>query len=635
MLQAAGWQGLVFIDTIGHCAGAVLFGLLIVLLLRDSNFRPTPRNRLSLIAALLVFFWNIAELIVLQAGVPLGSRYRFAVYLSFCCLSILPAVLLHISLRPRLRSVAMAGYGISLISILSQYPGRAPLEAARSQFSLLLLTFGFALLSLGVWLPSEFLARRRGDTDSPNRVAFLALFILATSYFHFQTGHTSTLWVGEAIWRHASIPIALLVLLRDYRFFLLDVFLRFTVSACWIALWVWAWYSLNAYYRLDALALSSQFHRGLAVTAVCILLYLLARSLQYVQLVFTRVAFRRPPLDPLASALQNLSGENESELLEAASAVVARNYKCSRWKLDAELAAGAVPETGPIVVEPASKSRSEIPDWAILCLSMRSVQGSGSRLFLGPRAGGRRFLHEDLLDLQKVCAILVERVERFRNDELGRLVGQAELRALQAQINPHFLFNALNTLYGTIGRGSPQARQLVLNLAELFRARLQTNRAYLPLREELELVRAYLEIEGLRLGSRLQSEIEVDAGLSEAPVPVLAIQPLVENAIRHGVDRAGNVRMKLAVHSSGAGLTVVVKDSGPGFSAEPASTGTGCGLENVRKRLRLCYGESSRLVIESDRTGATVWFSIPTLSLPVSPSIPEFTAPALAGQRRA
>ena len=623
MLQALGWHGLVFIDTIGHCAGLVLFGLLTLLLLRDSNFRVTRRNRLSLLAGVLVLSWNAAELAGLQAGQSLDNQSRFASYVSFCCLAVLPAVLLHISLGGRLRPVAWAGYAISFASIVSQYPGRTVLRVEQSQFSLLLLTFGFALLSLGVWLPSEFLARRRAMFAPPNRVAFLSLFILATTYLHFQSGHNSSVWVGEAIWRHASIPIALLVLLADYRFLLLDVFLRFTVSACWIAMWVWAFYTLGARYGLSAWAFSSSFRRGLAVTAVCILLYCLARSLQQVQRVFTRVAFRRPPLDELVSALQNLSCETEIELLQAAGSLLASHCKCTQWRVEADLPGEAVGETGPSVVEQGFKARGSFPEWSILVLSLRFVQGSDARLFLGSRAGGRRFLSEDLLDLQKVSAVLVERVERFRNDEMGRLVGQAELRALQAQINPHFLFNALNTLYGTIGRGSPEARQLVLNLSEVFRARLQTNRTYVPLKEELELVRAYLEIESLRLGKRLRSEIDIDTSLNEASVPILVIQPLVENAIRHGADKFGNVSLKLAVSRLGNGLRVVVEDAGPGFSADPATAGPGYGLNNVRKRLKLCYGDSGKLDIDSKMggamsniRGARVSFSIPALSTP-------------------
>src|SRR5664279_3195397 len=108
--------------------------------------------------------------------------------------------------------------------------------------------------------------------------------------------------------------------------------------------------------------------------------------------------------------------------------------------------------------------------------------------------GGRRYWSEDLEDMRRLGAALVEQVERFRAEELKRLVSQAELRALQAQINPHFLFNAFNTLYGTIDRGSREARRMVLNLADIFRYFLQSHRTVIPLSEELRIVRDNLEI---------------------------------------------------------------------------------------------------------------------------------------------
>src|SRR5258708_19327823 len=110
------------------------------------------------------------------------------------------------------------------------------------------------------------------------------------------------------------------------------------------------------------------------------------------------------------------------------------------------------------------------------------------------------------------------------------LVAQAELRALQAQINPHFFFNALNTLYGTIARENGPARRLVLRLADLFRYSFAPDRGFVALEEELRIVRAYLEIEDLRLRPRLSFEIEIDEPARSVRAPALSIPPLAENA---------------------------------------------------------------------------------------------------------
>jgi len=145
-------------------------------------------------------------------------------------------------------------------------------------------------------------------------------------------------------------------------------------------------------------------------------------------------------------------------------------------------------------------------------------------------------------------------MERFRAEELERLVAQAELRALQEQINPHFLFNALNTLYGVIDRTSWDARRMVLNLSEIFRYFLQGDRTVIPLSEELQIVQAYLEIECLRLGNRLKSELRIDESVRSAMIPILSIQPLVENAVKHGVaSKSGSGMVSLAAKKQATG----------------------------------------------------------------------------------
>jgi two-component system sensor histidine kinase LytS len=233
-------------------------------------------------------------------------------------------------------------------------------------------------------------------------------------------------------------------------------------------------------------------------------------------------------------------------------------------------------------------------------------------LALGSRTGGRRYLSEDIEVLERLAAIVSEQVERIRNAEMQALVSQAELRALQAQINPHFLFNALNTLYGTIARENASARHLVLNLAGLFRYSFAENRGLIRIEQELDIVRAYLEIEELRLGPKLRTEIDVDGEVLQAEVPVLSIQPLVENAVKHGVAprrSAGFVRLRIWKDAE----TITVEVSNSGAFREPTRTAgrEGVGLANVRRRLALCYGNENNLEISSAGDVTVVRFSIP------------------------
>jgi two-component system sensor histidine kinase AlgZ len=197
----------------------------------------------------------------------------------------------------------------------------------------------------------------------------------------------------------------------------------------------------------------------------------------------------------------------------------------------------------------------------------------------------------------------------MRRQELARLAAQAELRALQAQIHPHFLFNALNTVYGTIPREAAGARKMVLNLAEIFRYFLQSDKTFVPLAHEMAIVRAYLEVEQGRLGPRLAVEFDVDDESLATPIPVLSIQPLVENAIKHGVSQRTGPGYVHVQAKGGAELRVTVTNS----AGETADQGPGVGLQNVRRRLEICYGAAASLEL---RVGAET--AVAELRIPVT-----------------
>jgi hypothetical protein len=178
-----------------------------------------------------------------------------------------------------------------------------------------------------------------------------------------------------------------------------------------------------------------------------------------------------------------------------------------------------------------------------------------------------------------------------------------ELEALQARINPHFLFNTLNSIAALIREDPARAENMTLQLSALFRYTLQAPRAGLvTLGEELVIVQGYLAIEHERLGARLTSEIDVDASLTDQRIPALTVQPLVENAIKHGIATSvagGSVRVR--GWREGDLVHVAVVNTGGG---EPESAGTGEGLENVRRRLRATFGGRSSVTLRTS-AGAT------------------------------
>ena len=205
------------------------------------------------------------------------------------------------------------------------------------------------------------------------------------------------------------------------------------------------------------------------------------------------------------------------------------------------------------------------------------------------------------------------RASRDRELESLRLqaeLTQAQLATLRAQIQPHFLFNTLHTVASLVRDGrSEAATATIARLGELFRLTLgHAQRNEVPLREELGFVRAYLDIEQTRFSDRLTTRLEIDPAALDARVPTMVLQPLVENAIRHGIARDPSARL-VAVRARrvNGSLRVEVIDDGPGVGdASGSEPHDGLGLSNTRARLSRLYGESGRLALQSGPGGGTV-----------------------------
>lgn len=176
---------------------------------------------------------------------------------------------------------------------------------------------------------------------------------------------------------------------------------------------------------------------------------------------------------------------------------------------------------------------------------------------------------------------------------------EAQLAALRFQINPHFLFNALNAVTALIGAGrNVEAETVVIRLSEFFRASLTAAPSQLvPLEEELDLVGSYLDIEAARFGDRMIVDIDLPDAVRGALVPHLLLQPVVENAVKHGVARAKHpVTITLGAVRRGEDLHIrIVDDGGGGISPDLAANGTGIGLANVTGRLQALFGEAASI----------------------------------------
>ncbi len=196
------------------------------------------------------------------------------------------------------------------------------------------------------------------------------------------------------------------------------------------------------------------------------------------------------------------------------------------------------------------------------------------------------------------------RERELRAAELERSLVQAKLQALQMQLNPHFLFNTLHSISSLMHKDIEAADQMIARLSDLLRAALQgSSTQEVELREELELLQRYLEIEQIRFGGRLTIKVEVTAEALEAQVPNLLLQPLVENAICHGIaPLARPGRINVRAHRDNGELNLEVSDDGRGL-AERQPLREGVGLTNTRARLRELYGPAHQFELVSGADG--------------------------------
>jgi len=189
--------------------------------------------------------------------------------------------------------------------------------------------------------------------------------------------------------------------------------------------------------------------------------------------------------------------------------------------------------------------------------------------------------------------------QEFQLLSLEKLKTKAELDALQARINPHFLYNALNSIAGLVHEDADKAEKMTLLLSKLFRFTIGTqDQHFNSIENELEIVRTYLEIEQVRFGNRLTYTVEVEPGLESLRIPRFLLQPVVENAVKHGISKvSGPGRIEVKLVKKQEQLSCYIYDNGPAFAD---NFFTGYGLQSIQDKLKLLYGENASLDIQND-----------------------------------
>ncbi|MEZ5398376.1 MAG: histidine kinase [Bryobacteraceae bacterium] len=585
------------INAAGHAAGVLLFAHMLYLIVR-TGASPEIR-RLPALSAGIALLWNLLSLIALGFTESGSATHRFLAASSFSALSLLPAVLLAMSLpAATFRTTVRAGYVLSAIAVVAHWAELTFEPAPLHRAGLAAITIGFGLLTARAVLQLLWREPNPSRAALPRLLATMSLFLFAISFVHFGDGHTHQAWSEELLIHHAGIPLALFLLLQDWRFLMVDAFVRLVVNvllALMMAVGVW-WLAGGGEAVVLVLAMSLGFAAFAGMRPV-------------LQRALTRLLFRQPPPELIAPAMRAAreSSADESQYWQRSLETIATLMKADAigWRSE--------PANGEPPVAPAMASELSTPlaQGAAVVIPVRLAAGEARWGLLGERRGRQPYLSEDLALLARLAGQIAEDVEQIRQIEARRLISEAEFRALQAQLHPHFLFNALNALYGAIPKEAAPARRMLLSLSDVFRYFLRAGRDMVTVEEEMQVVRSYLAIESARLGARLQVEVEAAAAAMRERIPVLTVQPLVENAIKHGV--AANPKggwLRIDVWRDNGHLHVRVSDSGCGPGATARAPGMGVGLENVQRRLHLCFGSRASFHRSFGESGSTVGFAI-------------------------
>ncbi|HEX5081813.1 MAG TPA: histidine kinase [Blastocatellia bacterium] len=321
----------------------------------------------------------------------------------------------------------------------------------------------------------------------------------------------------------------------------------------------------------------------------------------------------------------------------------------ARWKLDD---CGEMLVTGVTIGGRSATVKRRLCGGTEFLAPVR-VKGKPTHLLaITPGARRRHLLDSEIGFIRAVAGQVSSRLEALqfeqekadrqnREERLRRQITEAELRALRAQINPHFLFNSLNTIADLIVTDQARAERMTVHLAKVFRHVLNnSDRQMITVGEELEFLRAYLEIEAMRFDDRLSVRFDIDTAAANEPVPSLILQPLVENALKHGLARkVGRGSLQISVEREDGFLRLAVEDDGPGFSPSPypsvapaialagalagaqagveanqgarepsrmsKTNGNGVGLRNVTERLTTIYSGQAQVLFEQGAGGGS------------------------------
>jgi two-component system LytT family sensor kinase len=495
-----------------------------------------------------------------------------------------------------------------------------------------LLTYTFIALVV------PLVAITRGRPGAGRALSAAALATFAVSALHLSQLHPGNVsWPVELVGHHASLPLAFAILYQDYRFAFADSFLKRALALLAIVALAFAAIATfgvrSAPFAQFVQADPRQVSILVTLWVATALLYpVLRRGTSW---FVDTIVLHRPDYRALRATIARTSQDVDdipmllSGVCERlAPALSAAFVTWEEWKSsDPAAAIGAdVIINGPDAAAIVERSvKQTLPGPATALVTVPTTDPPRFVLVIGQLTGGRRFLSDDLATIEALAVTLARRIDairitserherELREQEIGKLATEAELRALRAQINPHFLFNALTTIGYLIQTAPPRALETLLRLTALLRGVLRSEGEFTTLGRELEVVESYLDIERARFEHRLRVTIDVPTKLRNIRLPPLVVQPLVENAVKHGIARkqiGGEVTIRARIDRGAVGerqLSITIEDTGAGSTADALERGrtVGVGLRNVERRLECQYGAAASLSVQTAPNQGTV-----------------------------
>lgn len=619
----------ILINLLGFVTGATLYAMLLVMVFGTLNFKVKRKqtlanlsnNKLLLLTAILGFSWNIGAVAIY--GLPdlgIDNTFPWLIAASFTTLGFLPAVVVHLILLSNLETnqklarkfITFTAYCLSAIAGIMHFYVTFINESTPSHIALHILTFGFGSLAVAL----IFLTHKQPGWQRAFWIIGLAVFSVSALHLSHHDAESYPWWL-EMIGHHASLPLVIAILYQDYRFAFADIFLKRTISLVLLVVIVF-----SAYMAVSPLLVFGNGKEAEPLTISLLLGLWVATALFYPSLrqmvvwFVDTIILKRVDYDNLRVEIARTiaSYETPEEILA---------YICG--VLTPILTAKQV----SFSLEDASLGNHT------LTMLFPTTETPQYHLVIGELLGGRRLLSDDLEMLEAVVLMVSRRIDAvrvahdrckisLREQEISKLATEAELRALRAQLNPHFLFNALTTLGYLIQTAPDKAFETLMRLTGLLRGVLRRSAGeFASVGEEIELIKAYLDIEKTRFEERLQVQINVEDSLNNIRIPSLLIQPLVENAIKHGITPAkdgGEIAItieKCFDEKKAEQIKIVVEDTGQGVSEFDLVRGRkkGVGLANIERRLKCHYGDEATIKIRSElNQGATITVSLPLVA---------------------